>query len=48
MQSQLPFTIGLLCGMWERAYGRAYGLSIRKENDTFVVQIQSLLDYENQ
>lgn len=48
MQSQLPFTIGLLCGMWERAYGRAYRLSLRKENDTFVVQIQSLLDYENQ
>ena len=48
MQSQFPYTIGLLCGMWERAHGRAYRLNIRKENDTFVVQIQSLLDYENQ
>ena len=48
MQSQLPFTIGLLCGMWERAHGRAYRLSLRNENDTFIVQIQSLLDYENQ
>lgn len=48
MQRQLPFTIGLLCGMWERAHGRAYQLSLRKENDTFAVQIQSLLDYENQ
>ena len=48
MQSQFPFTIGLLCGMWERAHGRACRLSLRKENDTFVVQIQSLLDYENQ
>lgn len=48
MQSQLPFTIGLLCGIWERAHGRAYRLSLRKENDTFVLQIQSLLDYENQ
>ena len=48
MQSQLPFTIGLLCGMWERAHGRAYRLSLQIENDTFVVQIQSLLDYENQ
>ena len=48
MQSQFPFTIGLLCGMWQRAHGRAYRLSLRKENDTFVVQIQSLLDYENQ
>ena len=48
MQSQLPFTIGLLCGIWERAHGRAYRLSLRKEKDTFVLQIQSLLDYENQ
>lgn len=48
MQSQLPFTIGLLCGMWERAHGRAYQLSLRKENDTFAAKIQSLLDYENQ
>lgn len=48
MQSQLPFTIGLLCGIWERAHGRAYRLSLRKENDTFVLQIQSLLDYKNQ
>lgn len=48
MQRQLPFTIGLLCGMWERAHGRAYQLSLKKENDTFAVQIQSLLDYENQ
>jgi len=48
MQSQLPFTIGLLCGMWERAHGRAYRLSLRIESDTFVLQIQSLLDYENQ
>ncbi len=47
-QSQFPYTIGFLCGIWERAHGRAYRLKIRKENDTFVVQIQSLLDYENQ
>ena len=48
MQSQLPFTIGLLCGMWERAHGRAQRISLRQENGTFVVKIQSLLVYENQ
>ena len=48
MQSQFPFTVGLLCGMWERAHGRAYRLSMHQENDNFVVKIQSLLEYENQ
>ncbi|CAI8365845.1 MAG: Uncharacterised protein [Candidatus Poseidoniaceae archaeon] len=48
MQCQFPFTIGLLCGMWERAHGRACRLSLHRENDTFVVKIQSLLDYGNQ
>lgn len=47
-QCQFPFTIGLLCGMWERAHGRAYRLSLHRENDTFIVKIQSLLDYKNQ
>ena len=47
-QSQLPLTIGLMCGMWERAHGRAYRFSLHQENDTFVAKIQSLLAYENQ
>lgn len=48
IQCQFPFTIGLLCGMWERAHGRAFRVSLHRENDTFVVKIQSLLDYGNQ
>ncbi|MEC7272022.1 MAG: hypothetical protein VXV85_00060 [Candidatus Thermoplasmatota archaeon] len=48
MQSQFPFTVGLLCGMWERAHGRGYRLSLHPQTDTFVVKIQSLLEYENQ
>ena len=48
MQIQFPYTLGLMCGMWERAHGRAYRISLVQENDTFVVKIQSLLEYENQ
>ena len=48
MQSQFPYTLGLICGMWERAHGRAFQVSLRQENDSFAVQIQSLLAYENQ
>ena len=48
MQCQLPYVVGLMCGMWQRAHGRAYQVSLRNKNDTFVVKIQSLLAYDNQ
>ena len=48
MMKQLPFTLGLICGMWERAHGRSYQIIIRQENDTFIAKIQSLLEYQNQ
>ena len=43
----LPFTLGILCGMWERAHGRTYRISLNKENDIFHVKIHSFLDYQN-
>ncbi|MBJ14783.1 MAG: hypothetical protein CMB70_05380 [Euryarchaeota archaeon] len=43
----LPFTLGILCGMWERAHGRTYRVSLYKENDIFHVKIHSFLDYQN-
>ena len=43
----LPFTLGILCGMWERAHGRAYRVSLNEENDIFNVKIHSFLDYQN-
>ena len=42
-----PFTLGILCGMWERAHGRAYRVSLNEENDIFHVKIHSFLDYQN-
>lgn len=48
MQSQFPYTLGLMCGMWERAHGRAYRVILGHQNDNFVVKIQSLLEYDNQ
>ena len=37
----------ILCGMWERAHGRTYRISLNKENDIFHVKIHSFLDYQN-
>lgn len=48
MSQQLPFTLGLMCGMWERAHGRSYQIKIHQEKDTFIAKIQSLLEYQNQ
>ena len=47
MSKQLPFTLGLICGMWERAHGRSYQITIRQEKDTFIAKIKSLLEYQN-
>jgi len=43
----LPFTLGILCGMWERAHGRTYRIFLNEENDIFHVKIHSFLDYQN-
>ncbi len=43
----LPFTLGILCGMWERAHGRTYRVFLNEENDIFRVKIHSFLDYQN-
>jgi len=44
--SHLPFTLGILCGMWERAHGRAYRVSLDEKNDIFLVKIESFLQYQ--
>ncbi|HII24628.1 MAG TPA: hypothetical protein HA313_02590 [Candidatus Poseidoniaceae archaeon] len=44
----VPFTIGMICGLWERAHGRSYKINIQQNNDIFSVEIESLLQYQNQ
>lgn len=44
--SHLPFTLGILCGMWERAHGRSYRISLNEKSDIFLVKIQSFLEYQ--
>ena len=44
--SHLPFTLGILCGMWERAHGRAYRVSLDEKYDIFLVKIESFLQYQ--
>ena len=43
----LPFTLGMICGMWERAHGRAYRINLSKKGQTFFIKIQSFLEYQN-
>ena len=33
-----PFTLGIVCGMWERAHGRAYRISLNGEKMIFFMQ----------
>ena len=44
----VPFTIGMICGLWERAHGRSYKINIQEKNDMFSIEIESLLEYQNQ
>jgi len=44
----VPFTIGMICGLWERAHGRSYKINIQQNNDIFSIEIESLLQYQNQ
>lgn len=43
----LPFTLGMLCGIWERAHGRTCRVELQQKNGIFFVKIQSLLHYQN-
>ena len=47
MGPHLPFTLGMVCGIWERAHGRAYRVDIQQESDIFLVKIESFLEYQN-
>ena len=44
--SHSPFTLGILCGMWERAHGRSYRIYLDENCDIFLVKIQSFLQYQ--
>ena len=44
----MPFTLGLIGGMWQRAHGRAFQFHLTEKNDIFHLRIQSLLEYQNQ
>lgn len=46
--SNVPFTIGMICGLWERAHGRSYKITIQQKSDIFSIEIESLLQYQNQ
>ncbi len=46
--SNVPFTIGMICGLWERAHGRSYKINIQENNDMFSIEIESLLEYQKQ
>ena len=43
----MPFTLGMICGMWQRAHGRAFQLHLTEKDDIFHLTIQSLLEYQN-
>ena len=43
----LPFTLGIIGGIWERAHGRAYRMQLQPKNETFLVKIESFLEYQN-
>jgi hypothetical protein len=45
--SSVPFTLGMICGMWQRAHGRAFQLHLTEKDDIFYLTIQSLLEYQN-
>lgn len=47
VNKNLPFTLGMLCGIWERAHGRSCRVELQQKNETFLVKIQSLLLYQN-
>jgi hypothetical protein len=46
--ASMPFTLGLIGGMWQRAHGRAFQFDLTEKNDIFHLRIQSLLEYQNQ
>jgi len=46
--ASMPFTLGMICGMWQRAHGRAFQIHLTEKNDIFHLTIQSLLEYQNQ
>lgn len=45
--ASFPFTLGMICGMWERAHGRAYRINLRQKDTTFLIKIESFLEYQN-
>ena len=46
--SILPFSIGLVAGIWERAHGRKFQLNLTMLDESIQVNIRSLLEYENE
>lgn len=42
-----PFSIGLVAGIWERAHGRKFHLTLKLIDGTIHVNLRSLLAYEN-
>ena len=42
-----PLTLGMICGIWERAHGRTCKMRIERKNETFLIRIQSFLEYQN-
>ena len=46
--ANFPFTVGIICGMWQRAHGRAFKVRLKKDRDCFHAIIESLLEYQNQ
>ena len=43
----LPFVVGMLAGMWQRAHGRSCRMSIEESESDFRLKFESFLDYQN-